>query len=250
MINPGEALPGDGAAPTWELCSTLDAARLEQVHNALVDAISTILMRGRANQAPGKLIAALDAYRVRTQGLRGRVVSVLPWLCVAGLVLALAFAISGGIMWGGYRIDLFFALYFGAALALVWPLRRLEAWHQQLPGRRPPQWPWLWKALARRISARMLRAARHAAPFEARYVFAGQTVTYARVTPAGADVIWQRTLQGWRVSGTGFTLVLKSRRSLQGVLILHEPSAHLDTWLARLGVEPMDGTQPGQAACL
>lgn len=249
MIDSSETLPADGAAPTWDLCSTLDAARLEQVHEALTDAISAILMRSRTDQAPDKPIATLDAYRVRTQGLRRRALSVLPWLCVAGLVLALAFAISGGIRWGGYRIDLFFALYFGAGLALVWPLRRLDAGHGRLLAWRPPQWTWLWKSLARRISTRMLRAARRAGPFEARYVFAGRTVTYTRVTPAGADVVWQRTLQGWRVSGTGFTLVLESRRSLQGIIILHQPSARLDTWLAGLGIEPMDAAQAGQVAC-
>jgi hypothetical protein len=239
MNHDSESIPGDAAAPAWVLNSTIDAARLEQLHDALTDAISAFLMSGQANKTPAKLLAVLDAYRTRTQRLRGRALAVFPWLCVAGLILALAFSAGGGITWRGYRIDLLFVLYFGAGLALVRPLGRLGARPPRPLGWRPPQWTWLWKLLARRISARMLRVARRAAPFDARYAFAGRTVTYTRVTEAGTTVVWQRTLQGWRVSGSGFTLVLKSRRSLQGILILHEPNVRLDTWLAGLGIEPI-----------
>jgi len=247
MTHPSEPIPADDAAPAWELRSTIDAARLDQLHDALADAIGTLLMRRQVDKSPDKLIAALEAYRARTPRLRGWAIALFPWLCVAGLAIALAFSIGGGITWRGYRADLWFAAYFGAGLALVWPLRRLHARPVRPLAWRPPQWTWLWKALARRISAGMLRVARRAAPFDARYVFSGRTVTYTRVTPAGAAEVWQRTLQGWRVAGPGFTLLLKSRKSLQGILILHEPSARLDAWLAAQGIESLDAPRTAPA---
>ena len=252
MTHPSEPIPTDGTAPAWELRSTIDAAGLQQVQDALTDAIATLLMRRPAHKTPDKVLAALEIYRTRTVRLRYWAITAFPWLCGFGLVLALAFAIGGGITWHGYRADLFFALYFGAGLALVRPLRRLYARPIQPLGWQPrpwqpPQWTWLWKWLARGISARMLRAARRATPFDAHYVFAGRTVTYTRATPAAATEVWQRTLQGWRVSGTGFTLVLHKPRTFQGIIILHEPSARLDTWLAALGIEPIEAAQAGRA---
>lgn len=248
MTHPSESIPGDGAAPAWELCSTIDAARLEQVQAALTDAISAMLASRQRTKAPEKLLAALEAYQAGTARLRPWAMAAFPWLCVVGLVLALAFCIGGGITWHGYRVDLILALYFGAGLALLRPLRRLYVRPVRPVTWRPPQWTWLWKWLARGISARMLRAARRTAPFDARYVFADTTVTYTRVTPAAATLVWQRTLQGWRVSGTGFTLVLNKPKTFQGVIILHEPSARLDAWLAELGIESLDAAQPGEVA--
>jgi len=248
MSDTSESIPAQAAAPAWVLQSTIDDARLAQLRDALADTLVALMVSRQRPGPPGRLLAALDAYSMRRGRLGKVAVAVFPWLCGFGLALALAFCIGGGIVWHGYRADLFFMLYFGAGLLLVRPLRRLQSRPRTQPLRwRLPQPTWLWKMLARRISINMLRVAQRMAPFDAQYAFAGRTITYARVTPAGTGVVWQRTLQGWRVSGTGFTLLLKSPKALQGILILHEPSARLDAWLDELGIEPVDAAQAAPA---
>lgn len=237
MSDTVEPIQDEGALPPLRLCTRMDRAAIERLRPGLAAAYYDILMTGRDARVPDDELAAIQARYATAMARHARYLPLALWLGLAGLALSLAFAAGGGIWWAGYRLDIVFALFFAAVLALVMLLRRLQGWQ-------PTPWYWLRtpgnrlrKQLARALAARVLRPPLKLAPFEAHYDFSDGTVTYTRVTQAGATLVWQGPLEGWRVARPGFTLLFKGAGSLRGVLVMHEPCARLDQLLARHGVK-------------
>ncbi len=216
-VDPHCSAPEDGQAP-FQLRSTVDAAALARV----APQIEAILL--------GRLLAHRARF-VRPHRPRPRLLAFAGRCAMAGLLVALAFTASGGLAFGPYRLDLLFALFFVASLALTFTLPRFEAWV------RAP-WPAWWRRLARRRADALLQDARAQAPFDAQYDSDGDYLTYTRIRRAGgqdvATVQWRRPLARLAVAGDGFTLFFEHEHALQPALIvLHPPSAAFDALLAR-----------------
>lgn len=238
MIERNEPRHDAGAAPAFQMRTTIDAAAFARIHAGLVDALHGLLMAGRIGKVPDERVAAIQKRYADRVAHVAWVYKALPWLSAGGLALALLVTPIDDSGWDIRRLDWGVTLFFAAMLALSFPLRRLPTWKPT-----PPYWlvqqKGLRKVLARLIAARMVRTARKHVPFEAHYEIDGATITYRRVTAAGTVDVWHGTIGGWRVPGSGFTLLMKDRTSLEAVFIMHEPCAAFDALLARHGVEPM-----------
>jgi hypothetical protein len=208
---------GPSASPIEPLllCSTIDAAEIDRLEAALTDSFYERMLEDRR-------LRFRRAERISK--LQPRIVR---WLSITGFVAALVVAMAGGLPYQGYRLELLFAVFFVATWALSYTLPRTHLWLVK-------PWPPFWRTAARFHASRMLKAARKVVPFDAEYTFDGDSVTYFRTAGGMKKLMWQRPLRGARVSGPGFTLLLKHERAVSPTLIiLHQPSAEMDAWLER-----------------
>lgn len=212
--------------PTLQLRTLVDAAALERMAPELEAAFHARLLENRVRGGVEQRLQAserqmLEAF-ARSPGLHALIV----WGSTVGLLIALAFAVNGGLLLHGYRLDLVCIALFGTLLTLLVLVPRVITWQQ-----RP--WEWLWRSIARRIVARQLKSARALAPFEAQYDIEGRQVTYTRITKAATTVRWTRTLTGPGIFGNGYTLFFEPAPSLQCVLLLHAPDARVEQLFAQ-----------------
>ncbi|UQV43590.1 hypothetical protein KIV45_16735 [Janthinobacterium lividum] len=160
-----------------------------------------------------------------------RLHAVMVWSSVIGLVMALAFAASGGLLVHGVRLDLVCLFFSGLIFALLVLVPRVISW-QQLP------WEWLWRTLARRLVTQQLKSARALAPFEAQYDIdaigdEGKTITYTRITKSTTTVRWTRTLAGPAIFGNSYSLFFEPAPSMHCVLLLHARDARFEEMFAQ-----------------
>lgn len=212
--------------PTLQLRTLIDTAALERMAPELEEAFHARLLANRVRGGVEQRLQAserqmLEAF-ARSPGLHAFIV----WGSAIGLLIALAFAVNGGLLLHGYRLDLACIALFGTLLALLVLVPRIITWQQ-----RP--WEWLWRSIARRIVARQLKSARALAPFEAQYDIEGKQVTYTRITKAASTVRWSRTLAGPGIFGDGYSLFFEPAPSMKCVLLLHAPDARFEQLFAQ-----------------
>lgn len=157
--------------------------------------------------------------------------AVMVWGSVIGLVMALAFAASGGLLVQGVRLDLVWLVFSGLIFVLLVLVPRVISWQQ-----RP--WEWFWRTLARRLVTQQLKSARALAPFETQYDIddigdEGGTVTYTRITKSTTTVRWTRTLTGPAIFGNSYSLFFEPAPSMRCVLLLHARDARLEEIFAQ-----------------
>ncbi len=199
------------------LCSTIDAAEINRLEEALRTAFYERLLEDRRQ----RLARFGRFYKHR--------VTVIRWLCFAGLAVAAILALAGGLPYQGYRLELLFAVFFICIYAVNFALPR----NQQL---NTAPWPPFWRTMAKIHASGLLKVARKLAPFDAEYTFDGDSVMYFRTVAGNKKFVWQRQLRGHRVAGPGFTLLLKNATSMRPtMIILHQPSAEMDAWFERMG---------------
>jgi|GEM_PF-1845755 len=209
------------------LCSTIDAAEIDRLEEAL-----------RASFYE-RLLADRRGTFARFEKFSKHRVTVIRWLCFAGLVVAFLLALDRGLPYRGYRLDLLFALFFTCVYALSYFLPRY-------PNLESKPWPPFWRTIAKIHTTGLLKTARKLVPFDAEYTFDGDSVMYFRTVAGNKKFAWQRQLRGQRMSGPGFTLLLKNEKSMRPtVLILHQPSPDMNAWLDRMGCFPAQLAQPG-----
>lgn len=239
MSDTVEPIDPGAATSTLRMRAMIDDAQIERLRIGLSAMFYDLMVMGRTVEPSKEKLAALEARWTAGMARRAMAMRLITWLGLAGLALSLVFAATGGIFWRGHRLDLAFAVFFLVSLGMLIPLRRLQRLNPVILYRGQRPWRGLWQMLANAITSRTLRTARKLTPFDAQYDFTEGTVTYTRITASGASVIWQRPLEGWRISGPGFTFLLKRRGSMQGILIMHEPCVRFDELLKRHGVQDL-----------
>lgn len=204
--------------PTLQLRTLIDTAALERMAPELEQVFLARLLENRGRGGVEQRLQASERQMLEAFARSPRLHILIVWGSAIGLLIALAFAVNGGLLLHGYRFDLACIALFGTLLALLVLVPRVIVWQRQ-------PWEGLWRAIARRIVARQLKAARALTPFEAQYDMDGQTITYTRITAGCATVRWTRTLAGPALFGNGYTLFLEPAPSLRCVLLLHAPDA-------------------------
>lgn len=212
--------------PVLRLRTLIDASALERIAPELEAAFHARLLANRVRGGVERRLqeselkmqqAFAQAPRLHVMMVRGSAI---------GLLIALAFAASGGLWLHGYRLDIVCMVFFGLIFGLLALLPRIITWQQ-----RP--WEWLWRSMARRLVDRQLKSARALAPFEAQYELDGNVVTYTRITKTASTVRWSRSLTGPGIFGNGYSLFFDPAPSMQCVLLLHAPDARLAALLAQ-----------------
>ena len=203
---------------TLRLRTLIDAAALDRMAPELEEIFLARLLENRVRGGVEQRLQASERQMLDAFARSPRLHILIVWGSAIGLLIALAFAVNGGLLLHGYRLDLACMALFATLLVLLVLVPRVIVWQRQ-------PWQRLWRAIARRIAARQLNSARALAPFEAQYDIADNVVTYTRITAASTTVRWTRTLAGPAIFGNGYTLFLEPAPSLQCVLLLHAPDA-------------------------
>ncbi len=216
----------DGAH-AFVLKATIDADEIARVDGALKAALLHQLLADRARR-----MARADILR-RFGWTSAEAANIAKWLSVAGMVMALAFTVTGGLEFHGQRADLVFELFFATMIAWWSVVPRAMAWMHA-------PWQAYWHHFASVKANSLLKKARAIARFEARYEFQDDSVAYFRSVGGHAEFAWRRRLHGLRVSGAGFTLLYKKPTSrFPYAIFLHQPSTQFDELLDGLAVRPM-----------
>jgi len=218
--------PLAGHPPVLRLNTLIEASALERITPELEAIFHARLL---ANRVRGGVEQRLRESELKMQtafAQAPRVHIVMVWGSAIGLLIALAFAATGGLWLHGYRLDIICMVFFGLIFALLALLPRVITWQQQ-------PWEWLWRSMARRLVARQLKSARALAPFEAQYDFDGKVVTYTRITRTSSMVRWSRTLSRPGIFGNGYSVFFEPAPSMQCVLLLHAPDSRLEALLAQ-----------------
>lgn len=213
---------------TLQLRTLIDAAALERMAPELELVFYARLLENRVRGGVEQRLQASERQMHEAFTRSPKLHAIIVWGSAIGLLIALAFAVNGGLLLHGYRFDLACIALFATLLALLVLVPRVIVWQRQ-------PWEGLWRAIARRLAARQLKSARALAPFEAQYDIDGdgKTITYTRITAASSTVRWTRTLAGPAIFGNGYTLFLEPAPSLQCVLLLHAPDARLEALFAQ-----------------
>ena len=204
--------------PPLRLRTLIDAAALDRMAPELEQVFLARLLENRLRGGVEQRLQASERQMHEAFARSPRLHLFIVWGSAIGLPIALAFAVNGGLLLHGYRVDLACMALFATLLALLVLVPRVIVWQRQ-------PWERLWRAIARRIAARQLNSARALAPFEAQYDIDDNVVTYTRITAASTTVRWTRTLAGPAIFGSGYTLFLEPAPSLHCVLLLHAPDA-------------------------
>lgn len=207
------------AAPL-RLRTVIDAAALERLAPELEEIFLARLLENRVRGGVEQRLQASERQMHEAFARSPRLHAFIVWGSAIGLLIALIFAVSGGLLLHGYRFDLACIALFATLLALLVLLPRVIVWQRQ-------PWEGLWRTIARRIVARQLKSARALAPFEAQYDINDNVVTYTRITAASSTLRWTRTLAEPAIFGNGYTLFLDPAPSLKCVLLFHAPDARL-----------------------
>lgn len=88
------------------LCSTIDAAEIDRLEEALRAAFYERLLADRR-----RTLARFEKFHMHR-------VMIVRWLCFAGLGVAFLLAMGGGLPYRGYRLELLFALFFISGYAV------------------------------------------------------------------------------------------------------------------------------------
>lgn len=219
------------AIPLLRLRTLIEAAALERMAPELEEVFLARLLENRVRGGVEQRLQASERQMHEAFARSPRLHALIVWGSAIGLMIALAFAVSGGLLLHGYRFDLACMALFATLLALLVLLPRVIAWQRQ-------PWEGLWRAIARRIVNKQLKSARALAPFEAQYDIddingGGRQVTYTRITKASSTVRWTRILAVPGIFGNGYTLFLDPAPSLRCVLLLHAPDARLEQLFAQ-----------------
>lgn len=217
--------------PPLRLRTLIDAAALERMAPDLEAHFHARLLANRVRGGVDQRLQASERQMQLAFARAPKVHAVMIWSSVIGLVTALAFALSGGLLVHGVRLDLVCLGFFGLIFALLVLVPRVVSWQQQ-------PWEWLWRTLARRLVNQQLKSARALAPFEAQYDIDdidgdARQVTYTRITKAAATVRWTRTLAGPGIFGNGYSLFFEPSPSMHCVLLLHARDARLEEMFAQ-----------------
>lgn len=212
--------------PLLRLRTLITTEALERMAPELEAAFHARLLANRVRGGVEQRLQASERQMQQAFAQAPRLHAVMVWGSVIGLVTALAFAASGGLLVHGVRLDLVSLVFSGLIFALLVLVQRVIRW-QQLP------WEWLWRTLARRLVTQQLKSARALAPFEAQYDIddlgdKGKTVTYTRITKSTTTVRWTRTLAGPAIFGNSYSLFFEPAPSMHSVLLLHARDARLE----------------------
>lgn len=212
--------------PVLRLRTLIDASALERIAPELEAAFHARLLANRVRGGVERRLQESELKMQQAFAQAPRLHVMMVWGSAIGLLIALAFAASGGLWLHGYRLDIVCMVFFGLIFGLLALLPRIIIWQQ-----RP--WEWLWRSMARRLVDRQLKSARALAPFEAQYELDGNVVTYTRITKTASTVRWSRSLTGPGIFGNGYSLFFDPAPSMQCVLLLHAPDARLAALLAQ-----------------
>ena len=162
---------------------------------------------------------------------------VTAWtVSVLGVVLALYPLITNKADVDWLAVGIFLFLYFTLLLVLS---RKSQQHYKNFFVYSRPYLTWLAKP---RIS-RLLATTKRAAPFNAKYDFRGNHVTYYRMNGERSERTWAQRIGKYRLTGDGFTLFFKRESSLYPyAIILHDPSASLESYLDGLGIRSITRT--------
>jgi len=217
--------------PTLRLRTLITADALERMAPELEAAFHARLLANRVRGGVEQRLQASERQMQQAFARAPRIHAVMVWSSVIGLVTALAFAMRGGLLVHGVRLDLVCLVFFGLIFALLVLVPRVISWQQ-----RP--WEWLWRTLARRLATQQLKSARTLAPFEAQYDIDDtgadrRTVTYTRITKAAATVRWTHTVAGPGIFGDGYSVFFEPSPSMHCVLLLHARDARFEEMFAQ-----------------
>lgn len=212
--------------PPLQLRTLIDTAALERMAPELEEVFLARLLANRVRGGVEQRLQASERQMHEAFTRSPKLHAFIVWGSAIGLLIALAFAVNGGLLLHGYRFDLACIALFGTLLTLLVLVPRVIVWQRQ-------PWEVLWRSIARRLASRQLKSARALAPFEAQYDIDGKTITYTRITAASSTVRWTRTLEGPAIFGNGYTLFLEPAPSLQCVLLLHAPDARFEALFAQ-----------------
>ena len=213
------------------LRTLIDAAALERMAPELEAHFHARLLANRVRGGVEQRLRASERQMQQAFTQSPRLHAVMVWSSLIGLATALAFAVGGGLLVHGVRLDLVCLAFFGLIFALLVLVPRVISWQQQ-------PWEWLWRTLARRLAAQQLKSARALAPFEAQYDIEDtgaevKQVAYTRITKAAATVRWTRTVAGPGIFGDGYSLFFEPSPSIRCVLLLHARDARLEEMFAQ-----------------
>lgn len=213
------------------LRTLIDAAALERMAPELEAHFHARLLANRVRGGVEQRLQASERQMRQAFTQSPRLHAVMVWSSVIGLATALAFAVGGGLLVHGIRLDLVCLAFFGLIFALLVLVPRVISWQQQ-------PWEWLWRTLARRLAAQQLKSARALAPFEAQYDIEDtgaevKQVAYTRLTKAAATVRWTRTVAGPGIFGDSYSLFFEPSPSMRCVLLLHARDARLEEMFAQ-----------------
>lgn len=213
--------PADGDAP-FRLRSTIDAQRMAQVELALEARMYQRMLLHRAR------------FVLLAPGLTARLRTIVKWISAIGLLVTLGLSTVGGLPFGGWLVDVLVIAAYAGLLALS-----LYAPYWEPRTRKPGRF---WTRQARWWTDHLLKNARTQVPFDAQYEFTGDVATYVRIKDDAPQPMWTRRLEGFSLSGDGFTVLYRHRKALSPhAFFLHEPSAAFDALLAQHGVLPLTG---------
>ena len=217
--------------PTLRLRTLITADALERMAPDLEAHFHTRLLANRVRGGVEQRLQASERQMQQAFTQSPRLHAVMVWSSVIGLATALAFAVGGGLLVHGVRLDIICMAFFGLIFALLVLVPRVIRWQQQ-------PWEWLWRTLARRLASQQLKSARALAPFEAQYDIEdtgaeGKQLTYTRITKAAATVRWTRTVAGPGIFGDGYSLFFEPSPSMRCVLLLHARDARLEEMFAQ-----------------
>ncbi|MFZ6760387.1 hypothetical protein ACO0K9_24555 [Undibacterium sp. Ji50W] len=169
--------------------------------------------------------------RILPPKLYAWLLSTLKYLGIFGLGLSLLSFYLGGSIVYSVRLDMILISIFSVLCVLFWDKKKIVERHTAMTAR-----VWAWSAKKR--AGNMLRKARKALPFCAEYDFRDDVVAYYRITDKASVLAWTRTIKHWRITGHYATLLFKKKTSMYPyIMILHAPSAELDSYLDELGIQ-------------
>jgi hypothetical protein len=151
-------------------------------------------------------------------------------LSVFGLILSFILLAMGGAVIYSTRLDVVSIGIFSLLLFWFWDRDKRAA---KMRARYRPLWSWL----ARRGARRMLKVAARTAPFDAEYDLRSDWLAYYRSKNGKYDFAWVRRITGLRITGSGFTLLLKKDSATYPyAIVLHDASTELEARLDALGI--------------
>lgn len=123
-----------------------------------------------------------------------------------------------------------FLAFFTAALILFYYLSAIEEKYiNWLRG--------LGSGSCLKMAKRLLRKARRALPFTAKYAIDGDTISYVRDKAGQAELIWKRDLKGFVFMGNNIALLFRKKTSfIPTMVILYEDRFCLEEVLTQLGL--------------
>lgn len=152
------------------------------------------------------------------------------WLCVFGIVLILIDLLPFGYCKPDYLQDVILLIFFSFFLVFI---KKRDSLSIKL-------WAKLNPYISDLKTDVTFRLARRLVPFEARYTFQGNSISYSRVKAGVSSINWSREVMGEYYLCNDYLITYKNNKLYPDLFILVEDSRELVRYFERLGIKRIE----------